>query len=406
MFLRRPFIPSPDFDVAGTLIVESSGSLTSGYGSTLNGPGARIIVNGGSVLIQGRFNVGQEGGGYITMNGGTFTVTGGTFTVTDTFKFPDEAGGVHRIYLNDGIMHSQDIQLYWDRNAIIYVSGGILRLTNVIPGHTENDPAEWIKQGALLPTGDYDDIVIEDKGAYTEVTAVSLFPRVKFETETSEALESVSPALLAVTLSQPVAATVTVNYAVAGGTATIVEDYNLAAGTLTFDPCDINEAISIDIVNDDVNENDETIIVELSNPNGPGALLGSTLQHTYIILDPRPGVGFDTTSGDGMESVTPADIAVSLSAPLDETVTVEYSVTGGTATGGGVDYTLLGDGTLQFDPCEVTKYISISIADDAVAEDSETVELTLLNPSSNAKLSLQDQYIYTIVDNEQGVVFG
>jgi len=382
--------------IAGTLVIESTGSITGTENSTLDGSGATITVNGGSLTVNGRFNVGQGSDGYINMNGGTFTVTG-------TFKFPDDPGGEHRIYLNDGVMHSDDIQMYHDRDAIIYIGAGILRLNTVIPGNSEYDPAEWVNQGALLPAEGYDYIVIEDKGSYTEITAVSAFPRVEFETASSEALESVSPALLAVTLSQPVAATVTVDYAVTGGTATSGQDYVMTSGTLTFEPNQTTpEYISIDIINDDVDENDETIIVELANPTGPGVLLGSTAQHTYTILDPRPSVAFNTVASSGTEDVTLAVIAVSLSSTLGETVTVDYAATGGTATGG-ADYTLPA-GTLQFDPGQTTKYIYINIVDDTIEEvPDETIELTLSNPSSNVKLTTTNQHTYTIIDNEHGV---
>jgi hypothetical protein len=176
--------PYDDFDVAGTLIIESSGSLTSGDRSTLNGPGAQIIVNGGSLLINGRFNVGKGSDGYITMNGGTFTVTG-------TFKFPDNDGGVHRMYLNDGIMHSGDIEQKHDRDAIIYVGGGILRLVDITGG--DRDPQEWKDNGDLLPAEGYDDILIEyiPAGPYTEVRAVRFDPNIAWRPRPSDYAQDV-----------------------------------------------------------------------------------------------------------------------------------------------------------------------------------------------------------------------
>ena len=273
------------FYVVGTLIIESSGDLTSGYGSTLDGSGATITVNGGSCTINGRFNVGQGSDGYINMNGGTFTVTG-------TLKFPDDPGGVHRIYLNDGIMHSDDIQMYHDRDAIIYVGAGILRLNTTNPGDPLYDPAEWVNQGALLPAEGYDEIVIDDMGTYTEITALPSGPRVQFETAASEGLESVSPAVLTVTLSNALPGeTYTVDYAATGGTATGGGvDYLLTPGTLTFNPGQMSLPIEFAVINDGMNEDDETVIVELSNPTGPDVALGNRSQHTYMILDPRPGV--------------------------------------------------------------------------------------------------------------------
>jgi hypothetical protein len=88
--------------------------------------------------------------------------------------------------------------------------------------------------------------------------------------------------------------------------------------------------------------------------------LGAIALHTYAILDPRPGVAFDTPSGSDFEDVTPVNIAVSLSSPLGQTATVDYAVTGGTASSG-TDYTLLGSGTLTFSPWDVIEYISLAI---------------------------------------------
>jgi len=149
--------------IAGTLTIESTQSITAASNSILNGPGATITVNGGSFTVNGRFNVGTGSDGYINMNGGTFTVTG-------SLKFADSDGGVHRIYLNGGIMHVGDIELKHDRDAIIYVGGGILRLDH-IPGRS-GDPQEWKDNGDLLPAEGYDDIVIKDCGDYTEVRAL------------------------------------------------------------------------------------------------------------------------------------------------------------------------------------------------------------------------------------------
>ncbi|GAG79612.1 unnamed protein product, partial [marine sediment metagenome] len=48
---------------------------------------------------------------------------------------------------------------------------------------------------------------------------------------------------------------------------------------------------------------------------------------------------------------------------------------------------------------------SIEIVDDTAVENYETIELTLSNPSSNVKLTAQNQHTYTIVDNEAGLAW-
>ena len=172
------------------------------------------------------------------------------------------------------------------------------------------------------------------------------------------------------------------------------------SATLVFAPGETLKNISIEIIDDglELEEEDETVIVELSNPTGPNVELGGIAQHTYTILDPRPKVSFATATSSGSEGATVANVEVRLSPASSKTVTVDYAVTDGTATRD-VDY-ILGDGTLTFDPGEVSKNISINIIDDEIEEYlDETIELTLSNPT-NATVGLTPQHTFTILDNE------
>ncbi|MHC4865700.1 MAG: Calx-beta domain-containing protein, partial [Planctomycetota bacterium] len=230
------------------------------------------------------------------------------------------------------------------------------------------------------------------------VHLVSTGALVSFESDYSGALETVTPAQIPVVLGNAdPGQTYTVDYAVIGGTATGGGvDYTLAPGTLTFPPDSTLEYIDIDIVDDGLGDDDETIIIELSNPTGPSIQLGSPTQHTYTILDPRPTFDFIPAGGSGLESTTPVNVTVTLSAPLAATATVDYAVIGGTATGGGVDYTL-NPGTLTFSPDDLTEDITIDIVSDGNdSEPAETIIIELSNPSANAKLGVS-QYTYTIM---------
>src|SRR5439155_15625153 len=91
---------------------------------------------------------------------------------------------------------------------------------------------------------------------------------------------------------------------------------------------------------------------------------------------------FNAASSSGAESTTAVSVPVSLSAASGQTVTVNYAVTGGTATGGGVDYTLA-SGTLTFAPGVTSQNIALSVVDDSLDEEDETIEITL-SASTNA----------------------
>src|SRR5205814_9324497 len=135
--------------------------------------------------------------------------------------------------------------------------------------------------------------------------------------------ESVTPANLAVSLSAASGRTVTVNYAVTGGTASGGGvDYTLASGTLTFAPGITTQNIAIGIVDDALNEANETILLTLSNPIN--AALGSITTHTYTITDDDslPTVTLDLSGSPMDEAGGAATVTATLSAPSGQTVTV------------------------------------------------------------------------------------
>ncbi|MHC4528124.1 MAG: Calx-beta domain-containing protein [Planctomycetota bacterium] len=227
-------------------------------------------------------------------------------------------------------------------------------------------------------------------------------PTLTFESDASGGIETISPALIPVNLINPEPGeTYTVQYNVIAGTATPGDDYSLTPGTLIFSPGDSTEYINIDIVNDGEPEEDETIILELSGATGLDVVLGID-QHTYTISDTRPKVSFLSASSSGLEGTTPVLVPVKLSIASDETVTVNYAATSGSATNGS-DY-VLAPGTLQFDPLDTTEYISIDIVSDSIKEADETIILSLSDPC-NATLGMVTQHTRLILDDEEGTVW-
>jgi hypothetical protein len=220
---------------------------------------------------------------------------------------------------------------------------------------------------------------------------------IKFEEEQSGDFEYVTGAELEVSMSFAQAGqTYTVDYAAVGGTAVEGDDFTLAGtGTLVFNPGDTSGTVSINIIDDALDEDDETIIVELSNPTGPDPVLGRITQHTYTIRDERPKVGFEAAASKDREDAGVANIPLSLSWPGLETVTVDYEVTGGTATGG-VDYTLA-KGTLTFNVGDTVEQINIAMVDDGVAEGDETVDIALSNISRGVPGDIME-HEFTLVD--------
>jgi hypothetical protein len=85
------------------------------------------------------------------------------------------------------------------------------------------------------------------------------------------------------------------------------------------------------------------------------------------------------------EAGSPADIAVVLSAPSGQTVTVNYLVASG-STAQASDYTLPTTQTLTFVPGQTIQYIPVTIIDDGIFEPNEKLRLSLSSPSASAQL--------------------
>ena len=102
----------------------------------------------------------------------------------------------------------------------------------------------------------------------------------------------------------------------------------------------------------------------------------------------------DATASEEDDSTI--DFVVTLSPASDETVSVNYATSDGTATAGD-DYTAK-NGSLTFNAGETSKTIQVSIIDDTVDDDNETLTVTLSN-ASGAEIS-DGQATGTITDGD------
>ncbi|GAA3245205.1 Calx-beta domain-containing protein [Dactylosporangium siamense] len=89
--------------------------------------------------------------------------------------------------------------------------------------------------------------------------------------------ENAGNATFTVSLSGPATDPVSVNFATANGSATAGADYTAGAGTVTFTPGQTSRPVSVPIINDAVDELNETFTVNLSGAVGAGITDGSGL---------------------------------------------------------------------------------------------------------------------------------
>ncbi|MBU1719582.1 MAG: hypothetical protein KKA07_10980, partial [Bacteroidetes bacterium] len=235
------------------------------------------------------------------------------------------------------------------------------------------------------------------------VTVAVVNPIIQFTNLTSSEFEPNGPHAVQVSVNYPLGQNVSVSYTITGGTATNGGvDYNLANGTATITAGNTTTNINIPLVNDVILEDPETVTFMLSHPTGVN--LGTNLTHTFTINDDDNArkINFAAVSSSGDESVTPVTVTVQIN-NIDGSnpTSVDYAVTGGTATGGGTDY-LLSSGTATVTPGSGTTTFDIFINEDGLDESDETIIVTLTNPVNCNLATSNTTYTYTIIDNDDG----
>jgi dipeptidyl aminopeptidase/acylaminoacyl peptidase len=112
---------------------------------------------------------------------------------------------------------------------------------------------------------------------------------ISFAEEEITVAETDTNAVLEVRLNQAASVQVSVDYAVTGGTAGgSGEDFTLGPGTLVFTAGISSQQIIIPLIDDDLEEGDETIIVTLSNPSGEATLVDPVTATVVITDDESP----------------------------------------------------------------------------------------------------------------------
>ena len=148
------------------------------------------------------------------------------------------------------------------------------------------------------------------------------------------ATEGAGPVSLSVIMTSGSVTTQTVDYATSDGSATAGSDYTATSGTLTFTTGQTSKTIPVTLIDDALNEADETFTVTLSNATV--ALTDATATGTIFDDDPEPSVSIADASAS--EAAGQVGFTISISAVSGQEVDVDYTTTDGTALAGS-DYT-------------------------------------------------------------------
>lgn len=211
-------------------------------------------------------------------------------------------------------------------------------------------------------------------------------------------------ALVTVSLTEPHGNSVTVDYSAANGTASAGSDYYSVSGKLTFAKNEMSKTILVPVRGDRVAEPNENFFVRLSNAKGAKI---ADAEAIVTIVDDEPRISINDVSAlEGNSGTTPFAFTVTLSAPYDLPVTVNYTTTDGTATAGS-DYTAPASGTLTFQPGQPTSQTITGLVNgDQLFEQNETFVVNLSTPNSYAEISKGTGVVSIIEDDPQISIAG
>ncbi|OFZ52326.1 MAG: hypothetical protein A2381_13770 [Bdellovibrionales bacterium RIFOXYB1_FULL_37_110] len=244
--------------------------------------------------------------------------------------------------------------------------------------------------------------VISTIDATATVTILDNDPvtRVSFQSVAASVNESSLVGTFTFVLDNVVGKIVSVPYTVAAtSTAVNPADHDLVSGTATVSEGNTSVSVTFSIVNDAIDEYNETIIVQMGSP--VNATIGPIVNHTLTIIDndPSPYVDFATTSLTVMENVGVVSIDITLSSTSEKTMTLPYEFGPGTTTTYGLDHDLPDNGSISIPAGVSTHTATFTIIDDTSYENTEVAEITMLAPINLELGTVITASVY-IVDND------
>ena len=243
--------------------------------------------------------------------------------------------------------------------------------------------------------------IAKDTSEFSNCTPVTAISNIALSAATYSANESATVRTIVVNRTGGTASTVTVQYATSNGTATAGQDYTATSGTLTFASGEVVKTFDIPIINDTIDEADETINIALSNATAAFLTAPSSAVLTIVDNDTAPTISItDVSQPEGNSGETDFTFHVNLSSASSQNISVNFATANGTASAP-IDY-LATNGTVNFAAGETDKVVTVSVHGDSESESNESFYVQLTAPT-NATIA-DNQGVALILDDDAAPV--
>lgn len=389
----RTFTVTPTIDIKleadETIIVSQDNLAATSLGVVITDGAVLTVTNDDVASVTIADVSGNENDGAITLSATLDNAVQGGFTVD-----VNTADGTATIADNDYAVISGQTLTFTG----IAGETQTFTVTPIADTKDENNETITIRQSNLASTSL--GITITD-GATVNVINDDIPPVIFFGTASDAQSESEGAQDLPISLSALSSKTVTVDYAASGTAAGGGTDYTFDNGTITFNPGDMNLMLQLTgIIDDLLDEENETIILTLSNPIN--ATLGAQTILTYTIFDndAEPTITLSVSSNAIAEAAGSSTIMATLSTVSGREVTVNLSYSGTAVSGTDYNNDASPNITISAGQLSAVAAIGITATDDSSGESAETVIIDIQSVSNGIENGVQQQTISIIDDDD------
>ncbi len=207
-----------------------------------------------------------------------------------------------------------------------------------------------------------------------------------------------------VTLTEASDRDVTVNFGVTGNAIEGIDFANLG-NSVTILAGQTSAVIDVSVIDQSLLEDLENVIITLSGTSDSAAAIDSAANQATVTIadDDTATVGVIANDANAAEPNDPGQFTVKINQVSDKDTTVNYVVTGTAEQG--VDFTTL-TGSVVIAAGQTSATIDVSVIDNSILEESETVTVTLLSTSDSDVTinSVINSATVSIADDESAIL--
>ncbi|MGC3971773.1 MAG: Calx-beta domain-containing protein [Pirellulales bacterium] len=205
--------------------------------------------------------------------------------------------------------------------------------------------------------------------------------------------EGSSSVVVTLTLSEALSEDLTIEWSTNDGSARAGVEYVAGSSSVTFLAGETTAQITIGLLNDAMDEDDKSFLLELT---GPETIEFESAVVEVVIADDDASPTLSISDATANEATGFIEFTVTLSAASDRVVFVDWTTANGTAGASEFD---ANNGRLAFAAGETSRTIVVELVNDNVHEADKSFQITLSNPE-NATIAGSNSAVGTIVNDD------